>query len=404
MKNNYKIALCFVMACLLSVQFFPIDVLCAEELKTIDSMYPTNPNPFTMTISESIPTGEGVAQPNSVEMIMPNMLDIMAINNTSTGLPGSLNSSHTIYTTDISSVQAYKFYDRTDQDNRNLQNEIETVYGYTELVDDNIIDFPTWRYNCHSYAWYNNNWYNNEYWINNNQVPIFIDDLHTVEVTESSLRAGDIVTYWYVEHENGEIVSYEQCVHSALVYDIEFDGTIVCKSKWGNWGLYIHDIDYVPEDYCNDVYDLSDGTYQGKELVCLFYRYTQDEHNYSVGYNTTHHYSECTQCEDLVITPHTYLYTDYSINYHTISCLNCNYSAMEEHNWIAVIGGYTCTDCSRTSTTIPGIMSLNDTELAAFLADLTDEELAELTLALNEDDRGRIAALLPEREDDLVTE
>ena len=35
---------------------------------------------------------------------------------------------------------------------------------------------------------------------------------------------------------------------------------------------------------------------------------------------------------------------------------------------------------------------------------LSEEELSDLMLALNEADHGRVAALLPEREDDLVTE
>lgn len=37
-------------------------------------------------------------------------------------------------------------------------------------------------------------------------------------------------------------------------------------------------------------------------------------------------------------------------------------------------------------------------------ASLTDEELADLMLALNEADRGRVAALTPVREDDFVSE
>ncbi len=93
-----------------------------------------------------------------------------------------------------------------------------------------------------------------------------------------------------------------------------------------------------------------------------------------------------------------------NLYYHNAYCYFCDYTYTESHTWTAVIGGYTCTDCGITSTIIPGIMSLSDEELALMLATLSDEELAELTLALNEDDRGRIAALLPEREDDLANE
>ena len=50
------------------------------------------------------------------------------------------------------------------------------------------------------------------------------------------------------------------------------------------------------------------------------------------------------------------------------------------------------------------MQNLSDEELELLLASFTNEERAELALALNEDDRGRVAALLPEREDDLVTE
>lgn len=90
---------------------------------------------------------------------------------------------------------------------------------------------------------------------------------------------------------------------------------------------------------------------------------------------------------------------------HNAYCSKCGTIYTDAHVWVTAASGYRCTKCSKTASIIPGIMStMPDTELAALLADLTDEELAKLMLALNEVDRGRIAALLPEREDDLVTE
>lgn len=64
------------------------------------------------------------------------------------------------------------------------------------------------------------------HYVRKSLVPVFINDIHTVAVSENSLRVGDIVTYWYVEYENGVIVDYVQCAHSAIVHEIEYDGTI----------------------------------------------------------------------------------------------------------------------------------------------------------------------------------
>lgn len=58
-----------------------------------------------------------------------------------------------------------------------------------------------------------------------------------------------------------------------------------------------------------------------------------------------------------------------------------------------------------TTNIIPGeIQNLSDEELELLLARLTDEELSDFMLALNEADRGRVAALAPVREDDFVSE
>lgn len=88
---------------------------------------------------------------------------------------------------------------------------------------------------------------------------------------------------------------------------------------------------------------------------------------------------------------------------HNLNCSECGTNA-DEHTWVETSTGYRCTKCLLTSTTIPEIMSLPDPELELYLASLSDEELEEFIASLHEDQAARVTALLPEREDDLVTE
>jgi len=318
------------------------------------------------------------------------------------------NGTATLMTTEGTTFNAFKD-ERTMDDNviNNYNNEIKS--GDYEITDDDIQGDPSYSYNCHSYAWYDRST-SNEYWINlPNQ---FIDDVHcSDELTESQLQPDDIVTYWsygYYADNDGNLCYGYYCAHSAVVESIE-NNTIVCISKWGQYGLYRHNIDKVPAEY----------KYNG-EIDTKYYRYTQDEHYFSeiiedngvnghtikcgankdnktcsyttecdstavcTSYNSSKHYVSCSDCGCSGSFDHDlYMYEyngedggivkchgcPYTINCydwleyeddgdmgHSITCMDCNYSIFEEHTFEATdeynSNGHTleCACCDYTVT------------------------------------------------------
>lgn len=299
-------------------------------------------------------------------------------------------------------LEAYHWYDYSDEEREAKQNGIvngsEDSEGraYTELVGENMIELPTWKYNCHAFAWYDDT-----VWID--YAEPFISDNHTESISVNNLQEGDIVTYWSVRHIDGEIAEYDLCLHSGIVERIEVDGTIVCRSKWGDWGLYIHDINYVPTSYCNTVMNEDDGVPLGHEIVCLFYRYTHNEHNLTAAAYPDYHDMICTDCSYSYFESHAFfcVMTD-SLFTHNVECAVCGYESTEAHTWISSGTGYRCTVCGMTADSIPNIMSLPDPELEAYLASLSDEELAEFIASLPEDQAARVTALLPNGDEHLI--
>lgn len=329
-------------------------------------------------------------------------------NSTDNDEPGSWVSTETIYTTDGTMVEAYHFYDYpSDEARQALQDRIvngaEDSDGraYTELVGDNVKELPTWRYNCHAFAWYNDT-----VWIN--YAEPFVDDLHTGDlISVEDVQNGDIVTYWAVSHLNGEISSYDLCLHSAIVEDIESDGTIICKSKWGAWGLYVHDINYVPTSYCNLVFEEETGSIEGYEVVCLFYRYTQGEHDFSVATYPTYHEKICDLCPYTTFEAHVWRYEQSSAYSHKRRCLGCSYWEYQDHSWVTVVGGYVCSYCRQQERILPvgGTTSLSDKELELLLSSMSEEELVEFIASLPDDQLARVTAILtPVNDDELLTE
>lgn len=89
----------------------------------------------------------------------------------------------------------------------------------------------TIKYNCHSYAWYQQSIYNS-YWIN--ATPY-------IYITDGSYRAYTGTPYAGVK------VLYDDGSHSAVCTgEVQTGGTYVVESKWGKGGLYIHPVDYGP--------------------------------------------------------------------------------------------------------------------------------------------------------------
>ena len=151
--------------------------------------------------------------------------------------------------------------------------EMKRDYPYVERIGA-----PTSAYNCHSYAWYSAS-EDNPYWIVD--VDVYINDVHTDQISKEDCRAGDIIVYYDEQ---------EQPVHSAVVTEI--DGIrIMCISKWGVGHLCRHEVDDVPNAYKNN------GTPD-----CRYYRIRP--HNNTVSYNASTHTYSCSDCPYSITEPH----------------------------------------------------------------------------------------------------
>lgn len=100
----------------------------------------------------------------------------------------------------------------------------------------------------------------------------------------------------------------------------------------------------------------------------------------------------CDECHIYYTELHYWYYQIIQGNpyYHRAVCSFCGYQTSDEHDWVSSGMAYVCTVCNMTATSIPGIMQTPSDD--------------ELLLASIDDDHGVGDALLPEREDDLVTE
>ena len=141
-------------------------------------------------------------------------------------------------------------------------------------------------------------------------------------------------------------------------------------------------------------------------MICLFYRYTHGEHDFSVASYPAYHEKICNLCPYTAFEVHVWRYEQSSVYSHKRRCLDCSYWEYQDHTWKTVVGGYVCTDGRETSLIVPGeMMSLPDDELELYLASLTDEELEAFLASLPEDQLDRVTAILPpENDDELLTE
>ena len=278
-------------------------------------------------------------------------------------------------------------------------------FGEIYEIDQMMLDYPLARelaepsteYNCHFYAWYSQDLNDALYWVN--EIDPFTDDRHCDRILADEVQIGDIVTYWLGPEEGSDDVVSRICLHSAYVSEIEYNGNIVCVSKWGRMGLYEHDWDYVPDEYLNLM--------NGNIVDVQYYRYVQGEHDYYVdsitqdGYlglkcssclstmfcvhnvqfvpiNAYYHNITCSICEfDLVQVHSAGLPTaTMSMTYHDITCPDCGYTYTESHQWIYKGSTYMCTICRKTSSQRPPNIRewIEGEETVAALPPVNDKE------------------------------
>lgn len=224
--------------------------------------------------------------------------------------------------------------------NSDIQNQFPNI---TTLAN------PTARYNCHSYAWYDNST-SNGYWIYDCQPYTY--DTHISCTVSDTATVGAICVYF----------NSQGIVHSAIVESVS-GNTVTVISKWGACGLYRHSVDEVPSGY----------TYNGTATRCRYFTFT-DTHTYSgdyTQYSSTQHSRKCAHCDSVNYYNHTLKYTTNALK-HTGTCSLCGYTFTAAHTYNSVTGackvcGYvkdvgavnktpadsseasieqTCTDCS----------------------------------------------------------
>lgn len=143
----------------------------------------------------------------------------------------------------------------------------------------------------------------------------------------------------------------------------------------------------------HDLFVYADNGEDGVTIKCSICNYTYTcydgvaEYGYCDGNG---HYVSCTcGCYSFIDSHDLLLYTQTSSMYtHNLNCSECGTYA-DEHTWVETSTGYRCTKCLKTATIIPGIMQIP-----------VDEEL----LTASNDDPVAEDALLPKKEEDLVTE
>lgn len=139
-----------------------------------------------------------------------------------------LNSAY-VYTPKGSPVYVFSRGELlSPQDKTDINNSIAD-----EFPNAVRLSAPTTNYNCHSYAWYNQSVSGNKYWMNNPSP--YIDDTSYVKTSSSFTGLARVI------YKNSNTSS--EIVHSAL--RISGSGNKV-KSKWGEAGLYSHNIYYSP--------------------------------------------------------------------------------------------------------------------------------------------------------------
>ena len=179
----------------------------------------------------------------------------------------------------------------------------EQITEYDTETDDafpncNRIASANSYYNCHAYAWYSQS-ATCSYWLD--AIAAYGNDPHHVARSDTdAAEVGDIVVYIGVIGFNRDGSAIFGYTHSAVITEIEdhwlWGRTITCTSKWGQAGLYEHEIDDVPDSYYAG---FTAPTYQ------ILYRMRAHTYTTITGYTTTGHTRKCKHCSATITESHT---------------------------------------------------------------------------------------------------
>ncbi|MCR5457959.1 MAG: helix-turn-helix domain-containing protein [Clostridiales bacterium] len=252
----------------------------------------------------------------------------------------------TVYTPNSTAVDAYENIIDFSYDDIQALNLI----GDAAVPSATRLDSATARYNCHSYAWYNQNTTSNNIWIDN-PMP-FVNDWSYEEISSPSV--GSIILYL-----DGTTV-----VHSGIVISL-LSGTSngVCGdsnlvevvSKWGYLGFYQHRGDECP--YVS--------TYGGSATSVKYYRvHSHYYYDHFIQFNASKHKSYCA-CSEYVLRPHIFYV---SIDSSQVVCAYCGYTT-DLDNLLAILND---SDSSLTYITRNGSFILPDGTIVIYPDDIVD--------------------------------
>lgn len=165
------------------------------------------------------------------------------------------HESKYIYTVDGNPVLVYLLEEgHTEEQHSEADDRMEEVYGVTLISPGSCL------YNCHSYAWYAPST-SNHYWIDDptpymegeTYVRKYLGGMGTPANTTS---VGYLDIIFYGDYEDPETMG---TWHSAIYHSFSTSGEPLamqlCRSKWGQLGVFEHRMCDVPAGY--DIYNIT---------------------------------------------------------------------------------------------------------------------------------------------------
>ncbi len=149
--------------------------------------------------------------------------------------PSDIIRSGTVYTSKGSAISVFERQEMSDDDKQVLDEYIASAYPKTTKLRS-----ATYKYNCHSYAWYDTSVMN--YWWMDYPNKYMTDGSYT-NVPLYPTASGQKIYY-----------STSGLEHSGIVYSpSSVSANILITSKWGKCGLYRHTTDHCPY-YISGIY------------------------------------------------------------------------------------------------------------------------------------------------------
>ena len=244
----------------------------------------------------------------------------------------------TVYTENNVSVSVRRYLIDCSDYYKNLYDSLSAVYldDTCSMVEVGGVDMnSTFRYNCHSFAWYSDDPLTNPYWMDSPDAYYSGSSPYYTEVFIP--QTGDKICYFNSNGNNvhsGIIIEISSGVSNGAIEGIDL---IKVKSKWGRSGLFEHAGDHCPY-IINPV--------PGDTITDIKY-FRHHTHSFTSSYTSngaSNHEAYCA-CGAHVTQGHTLNYSYTNQYYHGVSCADCSYSAQVGHDWVLSGIWYMCLHC-----------------------------------------------------------